>query len=317
MARLYLLYTGQSLMSSFVWMKVLESAPERYDRGIRMLSGGRIEEVYERIAALVAAPGKRILDIGCGTGGVSLACAAHGATVTGIDINAGMLEVARHKHGPASSRVEFLELGAAEIEDRFAAESFDVVVSCLAMSEMSPDEQDYALHVAYSRLVPGGALVIADETLPENAPGISVAAAADRRGGVCAHPDHDAARPRPLPTGASGRVSRGGGEANVVGQLPHDPCHQGDAMRLSDLPGYLRDRLLGLLPHRAPTGLLRIGKPDRDSPVLVTGNYTLTVRRVRMRCAVMMLGCWSPTARASMCGVPRAAATSPIMTSFR
>jgi NAD-dependent dihydropyrimidine dehydrogenase PreA subunit len=52
-------------------------------------------------------------------------------------------------------------------------------------------------------------------------------------------------------------------------------------MRLSDLPGYLRDRLLGLLPHRAPTGLLRIGKPGRDSLVLVTGNYTLTVRRVR------------------------------------
>ena len=37
-------------MSSFVWMKVLESAPERYDRGIRMLSGGHIEEVYQRIA---------------------------------------------------------------------------------------------------------------------------------------------------------------------------------------------------------------------------------------------------------------------------
>ncbi len=154
-------------MSSFVWMKVLELAPERYDRGIRMLSGGRIEEAYERIAALVAALGKRILDIGCGTGSVSLACAAHGATVTGIDINAGMLEVARHKRGPASGSVAFLQLGAAEIEDRFAEGSFDAVVFCLAMSEMSAEEQDYALHVAYSRLVPGGALVIADETMPE------------------------------------------------------------------------------------------------------------------------------------------------------
>ena len=66
-------------MSSFVWMKVLESAPERYDRGIRMLTRGRIGAVYERIARSVAAPGKRILDVGCGTGGVSFACAAHGA----------------------------------------------------------------------------------------------------------------------------------------------------------------------------------------------------------------------------------------------
>ena len=94
-------------MSSFVWMKVLESAPERYDRGIRMLSCGRIEAAYERIAALVAAPGKRILDIGCGTGGVSLACAARGAAVTGIDIDAGMLEVARRKAVPVQGKLSF------------------------------------------------------------------------------------------------------------------------------------------------------------------------------------------------------------------
>jgi NAD-dependent dihydropyrimidine dehydrogenase PreA subunit len=52
-------------------------------------------------------------------------------------------------------------------------------------------------------------------------------------------------------------------------------------MRISDLPEYLRDRALGMLPHRAPIGLIRIGTPDRHSPVLVTGNFTLTVRRLR------------------------------------
>lgn len=36
-------------MSSFVWMKVLESAPERYDRGIRVLSRGRIDDVEKRL----------------------------------------------------------------------------------------------------------------------------------------------------------------------------------------------------------------------------------------------------------------------------
>ena len=35
------------------------------------------------------------------------------------------------------------------------------------MSEMSPEEQDYALHAANVCLVPGGVLVIADETTPE------------------------------------------------------------------------------------------------------------------------------------------------------
>lgn len=148
-------------MSSFVWMKVLESTPERYDRGIRLLSRGRIDDVYQRIAELGAAPGKRVLDIGCGTGGVSLACAARDARVTGIDIDAGMLEVARSKPGAGS--VEWLELGVAEIGDRFAPESLDAVVSCLAFSELSPDEQRYALDIALSRLVPGGVLAIGDE----------------------------------------------------------------------------------------------------------------------------------------------------------
>jgi ubiquinone/menaquinone biosynthesis C-methylase UbiE len=151
-------------MSSFVWMKVLESTPERYDRGIRLLSLGRIEDVYRRIAETVAGPGRRVLDIGCGTGGVSLACAARGAHVIGIDLNAGMLEVARSKPVPeGGGSVEWLELDAAEIQGRVPEESLDAVVSCLAFSELSPEEQTYVLRVAFSRLKPGGELVIADE----------------------------------------------------------------------------------------------------------------------------------------------------------
>ncbi|GHE05504.1 hypothetical protein U879_03690 [Defluviimonas sp. 20V17] len=52
-------------------------------------------------------------------------------------------------------------------------------------------------------------------------------------------------------------------------------------MKLSDLPGYLRDTAFRLLPHRARTGLFPIGDPGPDAPVLVTGNFTLTVRRLR------------------------------------
>lgn len=155
-------------MSSFVWMKFLESTPARYDRGIDVLSHGRIGSVYRRIAELVAAPGRRVLDIGCGTGGASLACAAEGAHVTGIDINAGMLEIARGKPVPPQGRVDWLELGSAEIEDHFPAESFDAVVACLVFSELSLDERLYALSTSRSRLRPGGDIVIADETLPHS-----------------------------------------------------------------------------------------------------------------------------------------------------
>jgi ubiquinone/menaquinone biosynthesis C-methylase UbiE len=159
-------------MSSFVWMKFLESAPERYDRGVELLSGGRIAEVYERIAEYAASPGKRVLDIGCGTGGVSLACAARGARVVAIDSNAGMLEIARAKPIPRGQGgdIEWIELDLAEIEDRFGEAHFDAIVSCLVFSELSPDDQAYALDIARSRLVSGGRLVIADESLPASRP---------------------------------------------------------------------------------------------------------------------------------------------------
>jgi NAD-dependent dihydropyrimidine dehydrogenase PreA subunit len=52
-------------------------------------------------------------------------------------------------------------------------------------------------------------------------------------------------------------------------------------VKLTSVPSYLHDTALRLFPHRAPTGLVRIGNPDRASPVLLTGNFTLTVRRLR------------------------------------
>jgi NAD-dependent dihydropyrimidine dehydrogenase PreA subunit len=48
--------------------------------------------------------------------------------------------------------------------------------------------------------------------------------------------------------------------------------------------GGLLDRcvetLLRLVPRATKTGLRALGHPDREAPVLLTGNYTLTVRRV-------------------------------------
>ncbi len=52
-------------------------------------------------------------------------------------------------------------------------------------------------------------------------------------------------------------------------------------MKLSELPGRLYDSCFREFRHRHRTGLVAIGTPGRTSPVLVTGNYTLTVRRLR------------------------------------
>lgn len=157
--------SGADKMSSFAFMKILESTPGRYDRGIWFLSRGRIGAVYETIAGSAACEGKAILDIGCGTGNVSIACASRGASVVGIDINAGMLEIARAKATSAGleREIQFLEIGVAEIESRYGESTFDACVSCLAFSEMSAQEQAYAISTVHSLLKPGGICVIADE----------------------------------------------------------------------------------------------------------------------------------------------------------
>ena len=53
-----------------------------------------------------------------------------------------------------------------------------------------------------------------------------------------------------------------------------------------DLP----DTLLRMFPRRAPVGLTAIGQPGPDSPVLLTGNFRLTVARVRR--ALVGLDAW-------------------------
>jgi NAD-dependent dihydropyrimidine dehydrogenase PreA subunit len=45
--------------------------------------------------------------------------------------------------------------------------------------------------------------------------------------------------------------------------------------------GWLVACLFRWLPHRSPTGLFPVGNPDEHSPVIITANFSLTVRRVR------------------------------------
>jgi ubiquinone/menaquinone biosynthesis C-methylase UbiE len=155
-------------MSTYVYMRILESAPHRYDLGIRLLSFGRVDAMYDAVAAAAVGddPKPRILELGCGTGNLTARLLARGATVTAIDREPEMLAVAREKLG-GEPGLTLQEMAAVEIADRFPAGGFDAVAGTLVLSEMSEDEQAYVLDAARRVLRPGGRLVVADEVPPE------------------------------------------------------------------------------------------------------------------------------------------------------
>jgi ubiquinone/menaquinone biosynthesis C-methylase UbiE len=77
-------------------------------------------------------PGDRVLDLACGTGAVARLAAERGARVTGLDVNAGMLAVARTQ----MPQLEWVEGSALAMP--FADGAFDVVLCQLGL-QFFPD----------------------------------------------------------------------------------------------------------------------------------------------------------------------------------
>lgn len=100
--------------------------------------GQLIADTQEQAVAAMLAPveGRRVLDVGTGTGRAAIALARRGADVTGVDASAEMLEVGRRRAGEANVRVTFVRGDAHHLD--FADRSFDAIV-CLRVLMHTPD----------------------------------------------------------------------------------------------------------------------------------------------------------------------------------
>ncbi len=102
--------------------------------------------------------GKRILDVGCGDGGLARMMTRRGATVTGLECNPKQLENARAAE-PAGDEVYVGGMG----EDLpFDDDSMDAVVLFNSLHHVAVDAQATALAEAARVVKPGGVVYVAE-----------------------------------------------------------------------------------------------------------------------------------------------------------
>lgn len=175
-------------------MRTLREEAERFDRRAGRYDRWLLQRWFFRpvhrtiLRALDARPGERFLEVGCGTGNLTLAVVEVTGHGVGVDPSVGMINGARAKPVPHRREVAFV-VGAAEALP-LADDSFDVAASSISMHHWV--DLGAGLREVGRVLRPGGRVVLAD-VAPR---GLGRAVA--RATGLGSHSDHSAFRPEGL-----------------------------------------------------------------------------------------------------------------------
>lgn len=107
-----------------LWDEAAVTFDQEADHGLR--DPNVLQAWTELLKAWMPPKKASVLDVGCGTGSLSLILARLGYTVTGIDISPQMLAQAQVKAKTAGQAIAFSLMDAAS--PHFAPQSFDVLV---------------------------------------------------------------------------------------------------------------------------------------------------------------------------------------------
>ena len=286
-------------MFSYIFMKILESRPSRYDWGINILTLGHAKRVKKEIVNKYVRAGMKVLDIGCGTGELMEYAARRGAYVTGIDISEGMLCIAEKRFEDVKlfDKAKFNHAGITDLDRLFEDKRFDLVTSTLVFSELYPDERQWAYTEINRVLKDSGRLVLAGEVKPQGffkrlihflirLP-LATATYLIAQTGTRAVPD------MAEEISLSGFEVQGEqrtllGSFSVVSARKKGSPDTAEPSTMSafsskrdwSIAKTFWDYVGRWFPSPVEPGLRQIGAPDRNAPVFVTCNFHLTVRRV-------------------------------------
>jgi len=117
-------YEKQLQETSLYWDNLASSFDDEPDHGLR--NSLTLEAWTELLKTLLPHKYVTILDIGCGTGSLSIVLARLGHQVTGIDLSPAMLALAQAKADAQGLQIEFQVMDAAF--PQLTAQTFDVLI---------------------------------------------------------------------------------------------------------------------------------------------------------------------------------------------
>jgi len=146
------------------WRSEDKFIPEKYkidlnDHLINRLENDRLR-IIPWLNASESLKGKKILEIGCGTGSSTIALAEQGAVVTGVDLDEGALKVAEDRKNVYGLDIELDYLNATEVHKKFENEHFDFIIFFATLEHMTHEERMIAMKETWNMLEPGGLWVV-------------------------------------------------------------------------------------------------------------------------------------------------------------
>jgi 2-polyprenyl-3-methyl-5-hydroxy-6-metoxy-1,4-benzoquinol methylase len=124
-------------------------------------SAGLTRVTEALLEAADVSPGAQVVDLGCGTGQISLPMALHGAQVLAVDVSPAMvaqLQSEARRRGALS--LDGLALPIEELA--LPPGSVDLVVSSYALHHLRDPDKARLVSAVYGWLRPGGRLMVAD-----------------------------------------------------------------------------------------------------------------------------------------------------------